>query len=258
MNGRYETAKEFYERREVEQRAEERSRREILRTIPGQTPLNDYNVHPQPDAPLASPSSSSMTRSSSQHNDTSSTDSRGTQDSGRTSISNRRLSERVSDHMDGDGHNYKVPNKCPPLRTRTRRSATVPTEGRNSLWRPRPRNGLGVVAEDFHWDPAFNNRYLSSSPSSDDDNRTYVDDDQDQNTTTTTARRPILAPLYAGPEETFPNTPPVDVIPEREPEWDGVARSEPPFQPMFMGKHFDPRDPYRYGRGPARGRRGGR
>lgn len=182
MNGRYETAKEFYERREMEQREEERSRREVLRTIPGQMPRNDYNVHPQPDAAPATPSSSSssITRSSSQHNDTSSTDSRGNQDSGRTYNPNRRLSERVSDHIDGDGHKYKVPNKYPPLRTRTRRSATVPTEGRNSLWRPRPRNGLGAVAEDSHWDPAFNNGYLSSSPSSDDDNRTYVDDDQDQ------------------------------------------------------------------------------
>ncbi|KAK3489473.1 uncharacterized protein B0T23DRAFT_397997 [Neurospora hispaniola] len=182
MNGRYETAKEFYERREMEQRAEERSRREFLRTIPGQTPHNDYNVHPQPDAPLATPSSSSspLTRSSSQHYDTSSTDSRGNQDSGRTYNPNRRLSERVSDHIDGDGHDYTVPNKYPPLRTRTRRSATVPTEGRNSLWRPRPRNGLGVVAEDSHWDPGFNNSYLTSSPSSDDDNRTYVDYNQDQ------------------------------------------------------------------------------
>ncbi|KAL0466591.1 hypothetical protein QR685DRAFT_450891 [Neurospora intermedia] len=224
-----------------------------------------------------------MTRSSSQHNDTSSTDSRGIHDSGRTYNPNRRLSERVSDHI--GGHHYRVPDKYPPLRTRTRRSATVPIEGRNSLWRPRPRNGLGVVAEDSHWDPAFSNRYLSSSPSSDDDNRTY-DSSSSSSSSTTVAhsptdsilivsfdegagclkpptdrhvpQRPILAPRYAGPEETFPNTPPVDVVPEHEPEWDGVARSEPPFQPMFMGKHFDPRDPYRYGRGPARGRGGGR
>lgn len=204
MNGRYETAKEFYERREMEQRAEEWSRREFLRTIPGQTPLNDYNVHPQPDAPLATRSSSStsfMTRSSSQHNDTSSTDSRGIHDSGRTYNPNRRLSERVSDHI--GGHHYRVPDKYPPLRTRTRRSATVPIEGRNSLWRPRPRNGLGVVAEDSHWDPAFSNRYLSSSPSSDDDNRTYVDD-QDQYQS---QYHPFSEPtLPASDPQTNPNT----------------------------------------------------
>ncbi|KAK3334951.1 hypothetical protein B0H65DRAFT_553279 [Neurospora tetraspora] len=206
--------------------------------------------------------------------------------------SHSRLSETVSDPIDGDGVGNEGPYRYPTLRTRARRSATVPTEGTSSssyIRRPHPREGLGVVAEDFPWEPPFkwgkNNSYFSDDD--DDDNHTYdssssssstacsqsptdsilkSSDDEGAGclkppteTTTTTGpqQRPILlAPVNAGPEETFPNTPPEDVLPEREPEWDGMARSEPPFQPMFMGKHFDPRDPYRYGRGPPG--RGGR
>lgn len=66
-----------------------------------------------------------------------------------------------------------------------------------------------------------------------------------------------LHPRNAGAEETYPGTPPEeDAVPERAPVWDGtVVGGLPPFEPEFLGKHFDPRDPYRYGRGSRGGRR---
>ncbi|KAK1783706.1 hypothetical protein QBC45DRAFT_315451 [Copromyces sp. CBS 386.78] len=273
----------------MEKREHERERREFLARRRAQTlgerPHDGSPLQPHPDAPLATLSSSS--RSISQHNDTSSsTDGRGNQDVGHTYNRERltpsRLSEGVSDRIDGAGVGGQVPYQYPPtLRTRTRRSATIPLEEATSIWRPRHRQGLGVVEEDSPWDPAFNSGNNYFSDDDDDDNRTYNSSSSSSSTACSNSptdsilkssfeegagclkppssfKEPqrILAPHNAGAEETYPNTPPVeeDAIPEREPEWDGMARSEPPFQPMFMGKHFDPRDPYRYGRGPG-GRR---
>ncbi|KAK3949269.1 hypothetical protein QBC32DRAFT_40255 [Pseudoneurospora amorphoporcata] len=166
----------------MEKREDERERREFLARRRAQTlgerPHDDSPLQPHPYAPLATLSSSS--RSISQHNDTSSsTDGRGNQDVGHTYNRNRltpsRLSEGVSDRINGAGVGGQVPYQYPPtLRIRTRRSATIPLEGATSIWRPRHRQGLGVVEEGSPWDPAFNSG--SNYFSDDDDNRTYVDD----------------------------------------------------------------------------------
>ncbi|KAK3389094.1 hypothetical protein B0T20DRAFT_483969 [Sordaria brevicollis] len=228
----------------------------------GERPRGDYlhHTHPHPDAP---PTTLSSFRHFPQHNDiSSSTDSGGNQEFGHTYDGSGPHHTRSFDR-DVVGGNA-VTQGCLPLRTRSHRSATVPNDRATS--RPYPLT-LGAIKESpprmFHFED-------DNTPGDDDDNRTFVDPHDTYNPHAdpyaegagclkppTEPAQPRRQEMFGGPVETYPDTPPeANAIPEREPDphWDGVARSEPPFEPMFMRKHFDPRVPNRYGRGPQ-GRR---
>ncbi|CCC09396.1 hypothetical protein SMACR_05187 [Sordaria macrospora] len=166
----------------MEKREEELQRAEFLARRRAQTlgerPYDASPLQLHPDGRVT-PLSSSSSRSISQHNDTSSsTGSHGSQPFGRTYNLNRpthsQVSQGVSGRIGGDGvGDDRLPYQYPPtLRTRTRRSATIPLEAPNSIWRPRPRQTLSSVDEDFN---SSCSNYFSEDDDDEDDNRTIVD-----------------------------------------------------------------------------------
>lgn len=175
-DGRYETGIEFQTRLQMERREEERGRREFRERKRAQTlgerPYGDYHhTHPHPDAP---PTTLSSSRPFAQHNDTSSsTDSRGNQEFGQTYNDSRSHYTRLSDR-DTIGGNA-VTHGYSTLRTRNRRSATVPNDRTSSAWRPHHLNSLGAINEGSDWQFQFDGVEDNNSPGDDDDNRTYVD-----------------------------------------------------------------------------------